>query len=313
MSEITPDAIAAAAVRIAPYIRVTPTIRASVPGVALPVAFKLEHLQHTGSFKARGAFSGLAGAAIPKTGVAAASGGNHGAAIAYAARHFGVPARIFTPATAPKAKVDRISSYGAVIDQSGSTYQDALDACDAFCKSTNAVKFHAYDQVSVILGQGTLGREIEQQCPYLDSLLIATGGGGLIGGIAAWYQGRIAVFSVEPQGCATLHHALQAGKPKVIAPNGIAQDSLGASRAGQIILPIAQKFVRQAVLVSDPSIREAMKWLWSELRLVVEPGGAAALAALMSGAYRPAKDENVGVLLCGANIEPSRFAELVAD
>lgn len=311
MSEITPDAIAATALRIAPYIRVTPIIRANVPGIANPVHLKLEHLQHTGSFKARGAFSSFVGTSIPETGVAAASGGNHGAAVAFAARHFGVGARIFVPANAPKAKVDRIASYGAVIDRSGSTYQDAQDACDEFCATSNALRLHPYDQVPVILGQGTLGREIEQQCPELDTLLVATGGGGLIGGIAAWYQNKTNVVSVEPEGCATLQSALLAGKPGRISPHSIAQDSLGSSLVGEIMFPIARQFIKQAVLVSDPSIRAAMKWLWSELQIVVEPGGATALAAILSGAYQPAKDENVGILLCGANIEPSRFAELI--
>lgn len=313
MSEITPDAIAATAIRIAPYTRVTPIIQAIVPGVTNPVAFKLEYMQHSGSFKARGAFSSLAGVAIPKAGIAAASGGNHGAAVAFAARQFGLPARIFVPANAPKSKVDRIISYGAEIVQTGKTYQDALDACLSFCRSSGAQSLHAYDQVPVILGQGTLGLEIAAQATDLDSLLVATGGGGLIGGIAAWYQNRVNVISVEPVASPTLHAALLAGEPVKIAPHGIAADSLGSSFVGSLMFPIAQKYVRQAVLVQENDITDAMKWLWSELRIAVEPGGATALAALLSGAYKPANGENVGVILCGANMEPQRFADLIGS
>ncbi len=311
MSDISPENIAATAVRIAPFIRTTPVIAAKVRGIAAAVTFKLEHLQHTGSFKARGAFSSLAGIQRPAGGVAAASGGNHGAAIAYAAREFGLPARIFVPANAPQSKVDRIVSYGAAIDQTGTTYQDAVDACLEYCAAFGARGFHAYDQVPVILGQGTLGREIERQCPDLDTLLVATGGGGLIGGIAAWYQRRVKIVSVEPIGCPTLHDALRAGQVTRIKPHSIAQDSLGASLAGSLMFPIARQYVQGAVLVSDDAIRGAMRWLWSEMQIVVEPGGATALAALLSGAYAAKSGEKVGVLLCGANIMPSRFAELV--
>ncbi len=312
MSEITPDAIAATATRIAPYIRVTPTLRANVPGVREPVSFKLEFLQHTGSFKARGAFSSLVDQTLPLVGIAAASGGNHGAAVAFAARQFGIKAKIFVPRTAPKSKVDRIVSYGADIVQVGETYQKTSAHCLAYCEETGAQNIHAYDQVAVLLGQGTVGLEFETQSPETETLLVATGGGGLIGGIAAWYQGRVNVVSVEPTGCATLHTALQTGKHTPISPQSIAQDSLGSSLVGTLMLPMAQKYIKSAVLVSDAAIIDAMKWLWTELRIAVEPGGATALAALISGVYVPDAGERFGILLCGANIDAQKFGQLIA-
>jgi threonine dehydratase len=311
--DISRDQIESTAARIAPFIRRTPVVEAMVPGIEFPVTFKLEQLQHTGSFKARGAFASIVGAKIPAAGIAAASGGNHGAAVAFTARHFGIKARIFVPSSAPKAKVDRIHAYGAEIEQPGTLYQHALDACLAYCKSTGALNMHAFDQVPVILGQGTLGREIGQQCPDIDTLLVAAGGGGLIGGIAAWFQGRVNVICVEPAGSPTLHAALAAGRLVTIAPNSVAQDSLGASSAGALIFPIVQAFVQQSVLVTEDSIIQAMRWLWSDLQLAVEPGGATALAALLSGAYMPQKGEKVAVLVCGANVDLTRFAEWTAN
>ena len=309
---ITRDAIKAAARRIAPYIRRTPVIDVMVPDVAKPVTFKLELLQHTGSFKARGAFTTVTGKDLPKAGIAAASGGNHGAAAAYAARACGVPAHIFVPEISSPAKVARIRSYGATIVQKGATYYEALANCEAFIKETGAFSIHAYDAVPTLEGQGTVGMEMMEQAPDIDSFLVAVGGGGLIGGIAAWIAGEKRVIGVEPQTCNTLHAALAAGDRVKVAPSGIATDSLGASVAGALMFPIAQRYVERVALVSDDAIREAQRWLWHNLQLVTEPGGATAFAALLSGAYRPAADERVGVLLCGANTDPATFAKVIA-
>ena len=303
-------AIEQTARRIMPHLRRTPVFEARLSGIG-PVQFKAEYLQHTGSFKARGAFSALTSVTPGPAGVAAASGGNHGAAVAYAARQFGVKARIFVPATAPEAKVARIRSYGAEIDQTGSTYQHALEACAEYCRVEGARSLHAYDQAETILGQATLGRELHGQSPGLDTVLVATGGGGLISGIASWYRNRARIISVEPRTCATLHDALAHGASATVSPQGIAADALGASRAGDLVLPIARTMVSSAILVDDADIIAAMRWLWQQARVMVEPGGATALAALLSGAYVPARGERIGVVLCGANIEPIRFAELI--
>jgi threonine dehydratase len=309
---ITRDAIRAAAKRIAPHVRRTPVIDVTLPGIAKPVTLKLEHLQHTGSFKARGAFATVTGRDLPKAGIAAASGGNHGAAAAYAARESGAPAHIFVPEISSPAKVARIRSYGATIVQKGPTYYDALANCEAFIKETGAFSIHAYDAVPTLEGQGTVGMEIMEQAPDIDSFLVAVGGGGLIGGIASWIAGDRRIVAVEPQTCNTLHAALQAGERVRVAPSGIATDSLGASFAGELMFPIAQKYVERVALVSDDDIRNAQRWLWHNLQLVTEPGGATAFAALLSGAYRPKADERVGVLLCGANTDPETFGKVIA-
>jgi threonine dehydratase len=300
------------ATRIAPHIRRTPVIEVKVSGIARSVGLKLEQLQHTASFKARGAFANLAGRKIPEIGIAAASGGNHGAAAAFAAQKFGIPARIFVPLLASPAKVERIRSYGAAIDQDGPTYYEALAKCMAYVAETGALNVHAYDEEPTLLGQGTVGLEIEEQLPDLDTLLVAVGGGGLIGGIAAWFHGRIKIIAVEPETCNALHAAMAAGHLVKVMPSGIAADSLGASLAGQLMFPIAQKHVDSVALVSDADIRNAQRYLWETLRLVTEPGGAAAFAALLAGSYKPAERERVGVLVCGANTEPETFAKVIA-
>jgi threonine dehydratase len=305
------DSISAAASRIAPYIRTTPVIDTEVAGIAAPVTLKLELLQHTGSFKVRGAFNNLAGRAIGAAGVAAASGGNHGAAVAYAAMRLGHKARIFVPEVSSPAKVKRIASYGAEVVQQGPTYYDALALCEQHIAKTGAAGIHAYDAEPTLQGQGTLARELEEQAPELDTLLVAVGGGGLIGGIAAWYQSRIRVIGVEPETCNTLHAALAAGKPVPVSPAGVAVDSLGARTAGSLMFPIAQHHVERVVLVSDEAIRQAQRHLWQNLQLVTEPGGAAAFAALLAGAYKPLPDEQVGVVLCGANTSLEAFAQML--
>jgi threonine dehydratase len=308
------DSISKAALRIAPHIRRTPIIDVQMDGIATPVTLKLELLQHSGSFKARGAFNNLLGRDPSGPGVAAASGGNHGAAVAYAARALGLghKATIFVPEIASPAKVARIASYGAKIVQKGANYNEALALCEAHIAATGAFSVHAYNAEATLQGQGTLARELDDQSPDLDTLLVAVGGGGLIGGIAAWYQSSVKILGVEPETCNTLSAALAAGKPVAITPSGIAADSLGSTFAGALMLPIAQAYVDHVLLVSDEAIRDAQRHLWNIAQLVSEPGGAAAFAALLCGAYRPEKDERIGVVICGANITMDAFGELFA-
>jgi threonine dehydratase len=301
--------IAATHRRIAPAIRRTPVIDVDVAGIATPVTLKLELLQHTGSFKPRGAFANLMGADVPAAGVAAASGGNHGAAVAFAARSLGIPAHIFVPETTPKPKLARIESYGANVVLAGDRYAAALARCEAFAEETGALAVHAYDSPATLDGQGTIGLELEDQAPDLDTLLVAVGGGGLIGGIAAWCHGGPKVVGVEPAACNALHAALAAGRPADVTPSGYAVDSLGASRVGALVFPIAQQAVDHVALVEDADIARAQGWLWNKLRLITEPGGATALAALLSGAYAPAAAERVGIIVCGANTDPATFAK----
>ncbi len=307
--------INAAASRLSRYVRHTPILRlaGSELGLSYPVCLKLELLQHAGSFKPRGAFNRLLCASPSPRAVIAASGGNHGAAVAYAARELGIGAEIFVPGPTPAAKVARIASYGARVVQVGAAYSDALEASRARQAETGALEVHAYDDPDVLAGQGTVGREFEADAPDLTHILVATGGGGLIGGIAAWYASRAEVISVEPEGCPTLHSALRAGAPVAAPVGGVAADSLGAKQVGALMFPIAVKHVARAVLVSDAAILEAQRLLWDRLRLVAEPGGATALAALLSGAFlppetSPSKHVSVGVIVCGANTDPSKVA-----
>ena len=304
------DAIAAVERLIRPYIRRTPTIAAQGEdfGAAFgAVRFKLEFLQHTGSFKARGAMATLLSLPIPPAGVVAASGGNHGAAVAFAAQRLGVPAAIFVPGIASPAKLDRIRGYGAELIIVGERYAEALAASEAHAKHTGAMQVHAYDAPHTLLGQGTIGAELEQDTPDIDTLLVAVGGGGLIGGIAAWFAGRVRVVGVEPQAAPALHAALAAGGPVDVDVGGIAADSLGATRVGSLMFPLAKAHVAGSVLVTDAAIRQAQTALWDGLRVVAEPGCAAAFAALLSGRYVPAPGERVCVLLCGANTTAVRF------
>jgi threonine dehydratase len=308
---VNPDTIAAAHARIAPYIRRTPVVDIVQEGMAKPVALKLELLQHAGSFKPRGAFNNLVGAAKVAGGVAAASGGNHGAAVAYASQVLGHKARIFVPEISSPAKVARIASYGAEIVQQGPTYYEAAALCEDYIKATGALSVHAYNTEATLAGQGTLAKEFEEQAPDVDTVLVAVGGGGLIGGVAAWYQSRVKVVAVEPVTSDALHAALKAGYPVDVAPSGIAADSLGARSAGTLMFPIAQQHIAAAILVSDDDIRAAQAYLWRTLQLVTEPGGATAFAALLSGAYRPAKGERLGIVVCGANTTMEAFAKVL--
>jgi threonine dehydratase len=302
--------IATAAARIATHVRHTPLLRLAGTdlGLTFPVTLKLELLQHAGSFKPRGAFNRLLSADLPRSGVIAASGGNHGAAVAYAARALGVTAEIFVPALTPAAKVARIASYGARVVQGGETYAEALSASRTRLAETGALEVHAYDHPDVLAGQGTVGREFELDAPELTHVLVATGGGGLIGGIAAWYAGSAAVVSVEPEGCPALHNALIAGEPVQAPVGGLAADSLGARQVGALMFPIAARHVAAAVLVPDDAIAAAQRLIWDRLRLIAEPGGATALAALLCGAFVPQAGARVGVLVCGANTDPAKVA-----
>ena len=296
--------------RIRPYIRATPAVevRATEFGLAdFPVTFKLEQLQHAGSFKTRGAFANLVGRAVPPAGVAAASGGNHGAAVAYAAMRLGIRAKIFVPTISSPAKVERIRSYGADLALVGDRYADALAASEAWIADTGAMPVHAFDQPETLLGQGTLGAELQAQSPQLDTVLVGVGGGGLIGGVAAWFAGATRVIGVEPTGAPTLTLALDAGRP-VDAPAGsIAADSLAPRQVGALMFPIAQRFIAGTVLVDDDDIRDAQRRLWEVLRLVVEPGAAAATAAILSGKYAPQAGERVGIVLSGGNTTAVSF------
>jgi threonine dehydratase len=301
---IGPHEIRATYELIRSRIRRTPIITVSGTDFGLAacsLVFKLEQLQHAGSFKARGAFANLLSLNVPPAGVVAASGGNHGAAVAFAARALGVPARIFVPTVASPSKIERIHSYGADLVVGGDRYADALVASELFVHQSGALAVHAYDQPGTLLGQGTIGLELDEQAPELQTLLVAVGGGGLIGGIAAWYAGSVRVIGVEPEAAPTLHLALEAGKPVDAPAGGIAADSLAPLQVGRLMFPIAQRFVDRVVLVEDDAIRQAQTRLWETLRLVAEPGAAAPLAALTSGRYQPAPNERVGVLISGAN------------
>ena len=306
-SEIRPSDIARVHETIGPYVRQTPVVHVNGADVGLasfPLALKLEFTQHGGSFKARGAFANLLSRAIPPAGVVAASGGNHGVAVAYASKRLGVAAKIFVPTVSSPAKVARIRGYGADVVVTGDRYADALEASERYATESNALRIHAYDQVETLLGQGSVGRELTGQEPDAATVLVAVGGGGLIGGVAAWFADRaVKVVGVEPVGAPTLTEALKAGKP-VDAPAGsIAADSLAPRRVGTLMFPIAQRHVDRVLLVEDDEIVRAQDALWNAFRLVVEPGGAAAFAALLSGRYTPAPDEHVVVVLCGANTE----------
>jgi len=296
---------------IAPHIRRTPIVAVSGADFGLPpfsLTLKLEQLQHAGSFKTRGAFANLLTRHPPAAGVVAASGGNHGAAVAYAAMRLGLPARIFVPTVSSPAKIDRIRRYGADLTVIGERYAEALAASIEWSKTSGAMPVHAFDQIETLAGQGTLGLELQQQAPELDTVLVAVGGGGLIGGIAAWYESKTRVIAVEPEGAPTLADAMKAGHP-VDAPTGsVAADSLAPKRVGDLMFPIAQAHIERVVLVTDDAIRVAQKTLWEALRLVVEPGGCTAFAAILSGAYQPAEGERVGVVVSGANTTAVSFS-----
>ena len=296
---------------IKPHIRRTPVLEASASDFGLndfTLWLKLEYTQHAGSFKTRGAFANLLTRKVPPAGVAAASGGNHGAAVAYAARRLGHKARIFVPTISSPAKIKRIRSYGANLAVEGATYAEALAVCEDWIASTGALAIHAFDQTETMLGQGSVGRELEEQVPGLDKVLVAVGGGGLIAGIAAWYEGHTKILGVEPRLAPTLSMALEAGRPVDAPASGIAANSLAPRRIGERVYPIVRRHVAGCLLVEDSAIAQAQRVLWETARIVAEPGGAAPLAALISGAYVPAKGERVGIVVSGANTTAVAFS-----
>lgn len=286
------------------YVRRTPVVTLAGEEVGLPgvaITLKLELFQHSGSFKARGAFANLTMRRVPPAGVVAASGGNHGVAVAYAARRLGLPAKIFVPRIASPAKIDRIRTYGADLVVGGDSYAEALGASEAWMRDTDALAVHAFDQEETILGQGTVALELEAQAPELDTVLAGVGGGGLLSGIAGWYGSRVRLVGVEPEGAPTLTRALAAGRPVDAEVGSIAADSLAPRRVGECGFPLLRDTVAQVALVSDEEIRAAQRTLWDLLRVVAEPGAAAALAALVSGKVRTRAGERVGVVVSGGN------------
>lgn len=306
---VTRDAISAAHQRIAPYIRCTPLLKLNdrAFGLDCAITFKLEFLQHAGSFKTRGAFNTLLNNQIPSSGVAAASGGNHGAAVAYAAQKLGVKAKIFVPEISSPIKIATIKHFGADVTVGGARYDDAQAACNLYQQESGALLVHPFDAIGTLEGQGTVAKEWEEDGELPDTVLIACGGGGLVGGIASYWADRVKIIAVEPEGSRCLHAALEAGSPVPVEVNSVAADSLGAKRVGQMAFDIAKDNVDHVALVSDDAIRAAQRTLWQDFRIMSEPGGAAALAALLSGAYRAQKGERIGILLCGGNVDPARI------
>lgn len=293
------------------FIHQTPLFK--LPGKALGVNcaeiwLKLEHLQTGGSFKARGMLNRLLSHPIPASGVIVASGGNAGIATAAAARALGVPCEVFVPEVSSPAKRAKLADLGATVVVTGAAYSDALHACLARQQLTGALLTHAYDQPEVLVGAGTLALEIEQQGGLPDAVLVSVGGGGLIGGIASWFEQRTRVVALEPELAPTLHSARQAGQPVDVAVSGIAADSLGARRIGTLAWEATQAHVRDALLLSDASIRAAQLWLWKELKLAVEPAAALPLAALQSQRYLPRPEEKICLIICGANLDPATLA-----
>jgi threonine dehydratase len=299
----TYDEVRAAADLIAPRVRRTPVLDVEVEGRR--VALKLELLQHSGSFKVRGAFTSVLGAPERPHSLVAASGGNHGLAVAHVGRALGIPARIFVPASAPAVKVRAIEERGAEVNLVGATYAEALAASREAGEEPGALVLHAYDAPATVTGQGTLGVELAEQVPDLDTVLVAVGGGGLVSGVALGIDGAARVVGVEPEACPTLHRAVEEGGPVDVSVGGVAVDALGASRLGSIAWSVVQDRGIDSLLVTDDAITEARRWLWRVVRVAAEPSGATALAALLSGAYVPAEDERVCVVVCGGNADPS--------
>ncbi|HET9624314.1 MAG TPA: threonine/serine dehydratase [Kofleriaceae bacterium] len=319
---ITHERIAATEPVIRPYIRTTPVLEVRgrdfvtagralgldvAPGIAdATLLLKLELTQQAGSFKARGAFANLLLRTVPAAGVVAASGGNHGAAVAHAARELGVPARIFVPTISTPAKVERIRSYGAQLVVTGDSYADALAASEAWAEGRDVMAVHAFDQAETMLGAGTLGLELEAQVGVPDAVIAAVGGGGLIGGTAAWFTDRTRVVGVEPELAPTLAHALAAGAPVDAPAGGIAADSLAPRQIGRHVFPIAQRFVH-SVLVTDDAIAAAQRALWATARVAAEPGGVTALAAVLSGRFAVAPGSRIAIVVSGGNTSAVHF------
>jgi threonine dehydratase len=305
--------IEVAALRIEPHVRRTPlwvldSAAFDLPGPRYEVWLKLEQLQVSGSFKARGMFNRLLANPIPSAGVIAASGGNAGIATAAAARALGVQAEIFLPSVSSAAKRARLAALGARVIVAGEQYADALAACIDRQRETGALMTHAYDQVEVVAGAGTLAREIEAQQGLPDAVLVSVGGGGLVAGIAAWCAGRSRVLALEPELAPTLQRARAAGAPVDVAVGGIAADALGARRIGTIAWEITRQHVADALLLGEDTIRDAQRLLWQRFQLAVEPAAALPLAALRSGAVQPRAGDRIALIVCGANLDPATLA-----
>ena len=307
---ISRDDIEAAAQRIAPHVRRTPlwVLRSDelgLPGPGFEVWLKLEQLQRSGSFKARGMFNRLLANPIPAAGVIAASGGNAGIATATAAQALGVRSEIFVPTVISPAKRDRLEQLGARVVVTGAVYAEAFAACQQRQRESGALMTHAYDQAEVLAGAGTLAREIESQAGVPDALLVSVGGGGLAGGIAAWFAGRTRMVALEPERAPTLHAALAAGGPVDVEVSGIAADALGARRIGALAWEVAQRHPMSSLVLRDEDIVDAQRWLWQSLKLAVEPAAALPLAALRSGAWQAQAGQRICLVLCGANVDPA--------
>jgi threonine dehydratase len=312
---VTPADIETARARIAGHVRRTPVLELEPGAFGIPghIVLKLELVQHTGSFKLRGAFNRMLAAEVPKAGVIAASGGNFGLAVAYAARELGHPAEVFVPENSPPIKARRIEEHGAKVRLVPGYYDEAFAASLVRAEESGALVMHAFDQPEVVAGQGTIAAELSEDVPDADTVLVAVGGGGLIGGIAAWFEGRTRVVGVEPDRCPTMSEALRVGKPVPVEVGGYAADSLGTKQVGHIAFDIASRYVEHVLLVTDDAFLEAQRRLWEETRLLAEPGGAAALAALVSGRYRPDPNERVVVPVCGANTPARSFEAMPAE
>jgi len=303
---------------IRPYIRRTPVVQLDLgdldpaAGELPAITLKLEQLQCAGSFKARGAFTNLLLRDVPPAGVVAASGGNHGVAVAYAAHRLGLPAKIFVPTVSAPAKIERIRQLGAELVVTGDRYADALAAAQAWVETSGAMSVHAFDQRETLLGQGTVGLELTAQADSpddggLDTVLVPVGGGGLIGGIAAWFAGSTRVIGVEPDGAPTLTRARAEGGPADAPAEGVAADALAPRRVGELVFPITQAYVEDVLLVSDSAILAAQRALWQAARIAAEPAASVGIAALLSGAYKPAAGERVAVVISGANMAPAQL------
>ncbi len=303
---------------IRPYIRRTPVVQLDLgdldpaAGDLKDITLKLEQLQCAGAFKARGAFANLLLREVPPAGVVAASGGNHGVAVAYAAHRLGVAARIFVPTVSASAKMERIRQLGADLVVTGDRYADALAAAQAWEQSSGAMSVHAFDQLETLLGQGTLALELAGQADGLDrggldTVLVPVGGGGLIGGVASWFAGSVRVIGVEPDGAPTLTRARAEGRPADAPAEGVAADALAPRRVGELVFPITQAYVEDVVLVGDAAILAAQRALWQAVRIAAEPAASVGIAALLTGAYKPAPGERVAVVISGANMDPAQL------
>jgi threonine dehydratase len=306
--DVTRDEIHRVYETIRPHLRRTPVVELDLgQPMTLPTVLKLEQLQCAGSFKVRGAFTNLLLRDVPAAGVVAASGGNHGVAIAYAAHALGIPAKIFVPTVSTPAKIARIRDLGADLVVGGDRYADALEAAEQWIAASGAMSVHAYDQHETILGQGTLALELATQAEALDTVLVPVGGGGLIAGVASYFAGSVRVVGVESDRCATLYSARVAGEPVDVPVDGIAADSLGARRTGKLVFPITQAYVDDVLLVEEDAIRHAQRTLWQTARIAAEPAASVGVAALLTGAYKPAPGERVVVVITGANMSPSQL------